>query len=188
VKIPLCRVKSGAVSIAIVNGALAESEPLVPVNVTLPDPVAEVLAKNVTVVELPEFKKRVVSFVVIPAGKPLRFTEIVPENPFTPMAETVTVWFAPAFKERDDGLTDKVKDGGPSTVNEKVAECDNVPLTPVAVTVTLPTGAAPAATERVTLCDPPPEKVSDAGDAVTPAGSPLKETETLPENESMAVT
>lgn len=86
---------------------------------------------------------------VIPAGKPVRFTEINPEKPFTAVAETVTVWFAPGGRERDVGLTDKVKDCGPSTVSEKEAEWVKVPLTPVAVTVALLTGTAPAATESV---------------------------------------
>lgn len=41
---PLCRLKSGAVLTAIFNGVVAESEPLVPVKVAVPDPVAELAA------------------------------------------------------------------------------------------------------------------------------------------------
>lgn len=167
---------------------MAESEPLVPVKIAVPDPVAELAAENVIVSAIPGFIWKLVALAVTPAGKPVRLMEINPEKPFTAVADSVTVWLAPGGSERDVGLTDKVNDCGPSTVSEKAAECESAPLVAVAVTETLLTGVAPVATERVTVCDPPPEKVRDAGDAVTPEGSPLKETETLPENEPVGVT
>jgi hypothetical protein len=73
-----------------------------------------------------------------------------------------------------------------STVRASVAECVRLPEVPVKVTV----GAdadAPDAAVSVTLCAVPAVKVSVAGLAVTPEGSPVIATATEPLKEFTAV-
>lgn len=120
---------------------------------------------------------------VMPAGKPATLIVIKPVKPFTAVVVTKMGWATPAMRETDDGVRDTVKDGGPSKFKINVVVCDIDPPAPVRVTVTLLAGVAPAVAERVTACTPALEKVRVAGDAVTPAGNPVKEPETLLVNE-----
>ena len=61
-----------------------------------------------------------------------------------------------------------------------VAVCVSVPEVPLKVSVALPAAAEDAAL-MVTLCPAPGVSLSDDGWAVTPAGSPVTATVTVPE-------
>jgi len=125
--------------------------------------------------------------VVNPAGKPLTVPVTMPLKPFTPVAVKVTLCVVSGYTDKDVGLTESVNDGGPSTVSAKDALCESDPLEPVIVTVSFETAAAVDAAVKVTTCDPPAVMVNVAGEAVTPEGSPLMETEMADEKPLSAV-
>ncbi len=65
------------------------------------------------------------------------------------------------------------------TVNESIVVCVRLPDTPVNVTVAVLDGAV-ADAARLSPCDAPGARFSVAGEAVTPVGSPLTVTATVP--------
>jgi hypothetical protein len=87
---------------------------------------------------------------------------------------------APATRVSDVGDAASVKSGGAGeTVAERVEEWLSAPEVPVRVNITLP-AAEFAAAVIVTFCGVPGIRVSVAGWAVTPAGSPVIATFTAP--------
>jgi hypothetical protein len=135
----------------------------------------------VTVWAVPGVKLSVAGCAVAPAGSPAIATATVPANEFTAATATLTPAPAPpATTVADAGDTASVKSGaGAARVAATVAEWLSAPEVPVKVTMTLP-AAAFAAAAIVTVCAVPGIKLSVAGCAVTPAGSPAIETFTIP--------
>jgi hypothetical protein len=165
--------------------------PDVPVKVTVALPAAAAEATvRVTFCAVPGFNESVAGFAVTPEGSPVIVTATVPLKEFTAVARTLTFEpVAPATRVRDVGDTVSVKSGGgggAETVTATVAEWLRAPDVPVKVTVALP-AAAEGAAVRVTFCAVPGVNESVAGLAVTPEGSPVIATETLPLKEFAAV-
>ena len=114
----------------------------------------------------------------------------VPLKEFTAVARTLTFEpDVPATRVRDVGDTVRENSGGGDAaemVSATVAEWLRVPDVPVKVTVGLP-GAASEAAVSVTFCAVPGVNESVAGLAVTPEGSPVIATATVPLKEFTAV-
>jgi hypothetical protein len=163
--------------------AVCVKAPEVPVKVTVALPtVAFAAAVSVTLCAVPGVSVSVGGFAVTPAGNPLNATVTVPVNPFAATASTLTGFpVAPAWIDRVAGVAVSEKFAAAVTVNATVAVCVKAPEVPVKVTVALPTVAFAAAVS-VTLCAVPGVNVSDVGFAVTPVGSPLIATVTVPVN------
>lgn len=68
---------------------------------------------------------------------------------------------------------------GVCTVRDRAAECVRLPADPVKLTAGIP-AAAPLAAVRLVLCAVPGTSEREAGLAVTPEGSPLMVTATVP--------
>jgi hypothetical protein len=133
---------------------------------------------------------REVGEAVTPAGSPVKATLTEPVKEFSAVARTLSwepVWPAVRFSEVGDAVREKSGVGGGSaTVVVTETECVNVPEVPVSVILTEPAAAVEAAV-KVTFCAAPGVRLRDAGEAVTPAGSPEKATLTEPVNEFTAV-
>jgi hypothetical protein len=150
------------------------------VSVAVPAAAAE-LAVMVTFCGVPGVRLNVEGLAVTPAGSPLMAIATVPVNLLTAPALTVTVEpAAPAVRLNDVGETAKVKSGvaaAAAMVRATFAEWLSVPEVLVKVSVAFPAAVEEAAV-RVTCCAVPGVRVSIAGLAVTPAGSPLSVTAT----------
>ncbi len=147
-------------------------------------------AVSVTFCVAPGVNVSVAGLAVTPVGSPVIATEIVPVKEFSAVANALTGEpVAPATIVSDVGETVSEKSGGggaAETVNATVAEWLSVPDVPVKVTAALPaTAVAPAVS--VMFCTVPGVSASVAGFAVTPVGSPLMATETVPLKEFIAV-
>jgi hypothetical protein len=181
--------KSGAAGGAAetVNATVAAwlRVPDVPVRVTVALPAAIVeAAVSVTFCAVPGVNVSVAGLAVTPVGSPVMATATVPLKEFNAVANTLTFEpAAPATIASDVGETVSEKSdgggGGAETVNATEAEWLRVPEVPVNVTVALPATAVDAAVS-VTFCAVPGADVSVAGLAVTPLGSPLTATVTIP--------
>jgi hypothetical protein len=152
-------------------GVVWTSVPLVPVTVTVAGPAVAVL-EAVNVITLP------LRVAVTPAGVGPTLKVTVPANP--PRGVTVIVLDAdgpPCVIDTLAGLADSVKSGWVVTISVRVVLCVRLPLTPVMVTVNAPLGAV-ADAAKVSVLVP----VVDCGlkVAVTPVGTPLALSETLP--------
>jgi hypothetical protein len=157
--------------------------PEVPVKVTV-GVAAAALAAAVSVVlcAVPGVKVSVAGFAVTPVGSPVIVTETVPLKEFNAVASRLTGEpVAPAAMVSDVGDTasEKSGDGAAEIVSATVAEWLRVPEVPVNVTVALLAAAVEAAVS-VTFCAVPGFNISVAGLAVTPVGSPLTATVTIP--------
>jgi hypothetical protein len=154
------------------------------VNVTVEVAAAAVSAAvNVVLCAVPEVRFSVAGFAVTPAGRPLIATATVPVNEFSAAALTLTCEpAAPGVRVSDAGDTVSAKSGagaGAEMVAATVAEWLSIPDVPVRVNIALPAAALPAAV-TVTFCAVPGVRVSVAGCAVTPVGSPAIATPTIP--------
>jgi hypothetical protein len=170
-----------------VNATVAEwlRAPDVPVTVTVALRAAAVeAAVSVTFCAVPGTSVGVTGLAVTPAGSPVMVTATVPLKEFNAVAKTLTFEpVAPATIASEVGDTVSEKSGGggggAETVNATVAEWLRAPEVPVSVTVALPATVVEAAVS-VTFCAVPGVNVSVAGFAVTPVGSPLAATVTIP--------
>jgi len=180
-------VTSGAFVIATdcvikARGAEWTIPPDVPVNVTVPDDDATLdAAVRIVLCAVPGTRLSVAGLAVTPAGNPVIATATVPLNPFTALAVTLTgTPAAPPTTVRDVGDSVSAKSGGGAEIVAATVElCVSAPEVAVSVSVAYP-GIALAAAVMVTLCAIPGVKVSVAGCAVTPAGSPVIATATVP--------
>ena len=163
--------------------AECDKEPDVPLTVTVALPVAaDAPAVNVIDCGVPGVRVNVDGLTVTPVGSPATETPIVPENPLRAAAETeADCPVAPACTLKLVGLRVREKSGKGAvaavTVSIKVAVCDSVPEVPVTVTVVVPAAAAPDA-DSVMDSGVPGCTESVAGATVTPAGSPVRATDT----------
>jgi hypothetical protein len=169
-----------------VNAIVVEAVrvPDVPVIVTVAAPVTAVaVAVNVTTLD------PVVGFVaklaVTPVGNPVAASVTLPVNPFAPVTFTVSVAVLPCTTETLGAVGATVKLAGEFTVNAIVVEAVKLPDVPVIVTVAGPVVAVPVAV-NVTTLDPVVGFVANA--AVTPLGSPVAASVTLPVNPFAPVT
>ena len=154
-------------------GVVWTSVPLVPVTVTVVTPTVAVLdAVNVMVLPL--------SVAVTPVGGVLTLKVTVPVNPLRGVTVIVLDAAAPPWTtETLGGFADSEKSGWLVTMSVMVVLCVSPPLTPVMVTVNAPLGAVADAV-KVSVLVP----VVDCGlkVAVTPVGTPLALSDTLPVN------
>lgn len=147
--------------------------------------VAEAAAVTVMLCAMPGVRVSVNGCAVTPVGSPVIATATVLLKELTAVAVTLT-WepVAPAVRAREVGDAVKVKSGGgggAEIVAAMVAEWLSVPEVPVSVRVALPATAVAAAV-IVTFCAVPGVNVRVAGCAVTPVGSPVMATATMPVN------
>jgi hypothetical protein len=180
-----------AVVTVSVTVAVCVTLPLVPVIVNVDVP-AGVLPVVVTVnVEVPApVTVPGEKLAVAPVGNPLALSVTTPPNPFNdPMLAVYVVAF-PAITVRVLGVTEIVKSGGGGcvfTTKLTVVLCVKLPLTPVIVSVDVPTGVLPlVVTVNVEL--PVPVTVAGEKLAVAPAGNPLALSVTTPLNPPTAAT
>ena len=166
----------GGVTVKLIV-AVCVKLPETPVIVTVAVPVVAVpLAVSVrTLVAVAGF---VPNAAVTPVGRPVAASVTLPVNPSVSAIVIVLVLPAPPCAIVTlDGEADKLKFGGPVTVNETVVVCVKLPETPVIVTVAVPIVAVPLAVNVKTL-------VAVAGfvpnAAVTPVGKPDAVSVTLP--------
>jgi hypothetical protein len=178
------RVKSpAAAALAMVSVTLAEwlRPPDDPVKVRVALPAAAVeAAVIVTFWAVPGVSVNAAGVAVTPAGRPMRATATGPENPLTALAVTlIGIPAAPAIRLRDAGDAESVKSGVPAAVMVKatLAEWLSEPAVPDRVRAALPARADEDAV-IVTCWAVPGVRVSVAGVAVTPSGSPVKATAT----------
>lgn len=162
-----------------------------PVNVRVVVATAAVAAAVIVVVcETPGCRDNIAGEAVTPAGKPLKPTFTVPENPLLADAVTETDCpLPPAVSESVDGWTVNAKSGGVGTeiLNARFCEWTSIPDVPVIDNVAFP-AAAVAVALKVNDCGVPAIRLNDAGLALTPFGSPEMETFTAPANPFCAVT
>ncbi len=145
---------------------------------------------NVRFCGVPAVKLSVVGATVTPTGNPETETLTAPLNPFTAVAVTAVAWpSAPVVSVRLVGSIASEKSGGAAavTLTTKLAVCESEPDVPVTVTVP-ELVAAVAAAVNVIVCVAPGLNVTEAGVAVTPAGSPVSVTATGDENPWIAAT
>ncbi len=152
--------------------------PAVPVIVTVAVPIAaELLAVSVSTLEA------VAGFVpklaVTPVGSPVAESVTPLENPFAPVTLMVSVALAPWITERVPAVAASVKLGAAVTVTDTVVEAVRPPDVPVIVTVVVPVAAVLLAVSVSTL-GPVAGFVPKL--AVTPVGSPVAASMTLPVN------
>lgn len=166
-------------------------EPEVPVSVRLLLPVAAAEdAVSVMFCEVPGVSVNVDGLAVTPVGSPAIVAETVPVKEFRAVALTLTVApVAPATMLSEEGAMESEKSGvggAAETARATLVEWLNVPEVPVSVRLLLPVGAVEDAVS-VTFCETPGVSVNVDGLAVTPVGSPVIATETLPVKEFNAV-
>jgi len=142
-------------------------------------------AVTVTVCAVPGVKLSVAGCAVTPLGSPVIATFTTPVNPFAGTAFTLICCPPPpGTSETLAGNAGRLKSaigGGAATATATAAEWLKAPDVPANVTMTLPaTAFAEALT--VTVCAVPGVKLSVAGCAVTPLGSPVIATFTVPVN------
>jgi len=158
--------------------------PETPVNVTV-EVAAAVLGVAVSVMfcAVPGINVSVAGLAVTPAGSPVIATVTVPLKEFIAVSRTLTGEpAAPETMVSDVGDTVSEKSGkseGAEIVTAMVAEWLSVPDVPVRVTVGLPSVAAEEAV-MVTFRAVPGVSESVAGLAVTPEGSPVIVSVTIP--------
>jgi hypothetical protein len=163
------------------------------VKVTVAVPAAAVAsAVRVVLCAVPGVRLNEAGLAVTPAGRPVIATATVPLKEFAAVAVTLTEAPAPPpVSESDVGERVREKSGGGAaeTVSATPAVWLNVPEVPVNVAVELPAVAVLPAV-RVTVFATPGDRVSVAGLAVTPVGSPDMATVTIPLNplDAVAVT
>src|SRR5713101_6580657 len=112
--------------------------PLVPVMVSVEVLCGAVLlVVMVSVAEPGAFTELALNVAVTPAGAPLTLSATAPLNPFTTPTLTVELVLLPAVtvSELGDADTEKSGGGGGCTVNDTLAVCVRLPLTPVTVNV-----------------------------------------------------
>jgi hypothetical protein len=161
------------------------SEPLVPVSVTLLLPVAAV-ADAASVSVLVVVAEAGLKLAVTPLGRPLADSATVPVKPPDGAIVTVALPLLPCLSDSEDGLADSAKLGAAVTVRLTVVVALSVPLVPVIVITLLRPAVAALVVVKVSTEEP----VVEAGlnDAVTPAGTPLIESATLPVKPPVGVT
>ena len=184
--------KSGAGTTLTFRAKLAvcEREPDVPVSVTVLELAdADALAVNVMLCGVPGIRLNDEGVAVTPAGRPEIATETVPLKPLLAFALTATCWLPdPAVRAMlaGDALREKSGAGAMVTLRARGIACEREPEVPVSVTVPEPAAAfAPAVS--VMVCATPGIRLSDTGEAVTPAGRPEIATETIPLKPLIAV-
>ena len=179
------RVKSPAgAALAMVRVTLVEwlRVPEIPVKVSVALPaVALEAAVMVTFWAVPGVSVKAAGAAVTPTGSPVRATATVPEKPLTALAVTlIGIPAAPAVRLRDAGDAVSVKSGlaeAATMVRATSAEWLREPDVPDKVSIALPAEADEEAV-MVTCWIVPGVRVSVAGVAVTPAGSPVRVTAT----------
>jgi hypothetical protein len=166
--------------------AVCVNDPELPVKVIVVLPaVAAAEAVMVTLCVTPGVSVSAEGCAVTPLGNPLIATDTVPLNPL--IAATFTLICCPvppAPRAIAVGVEDKVKSGtgaGREIVSAAVITWLSVPELPVRVIIALPAVVAAEAV-IVTLCATPGVSISVEGCAVTPLGSPLIATDTVPLN------
>jgi len=178
-----------------VGGAAAIVTAMVAVWVRLPDVPVSVIAAmpalalvpaiSVRFWAVPGASVRTDGLPATPEDNPLRETLTLPVNPFSAFAVTETDFpVLPAVRLRFAGATVREKSGvaaAAAIVKAIIAEWVRLPDFPVSVIVAVPALAlVPALSVR--FLPVPGVSVSIAGLAITPVGSPDKETLTLPVN------
>jgi hypothetical protein len=160
------------------------SDPEVPLRVSVALPAAAVdAAVSVTLCAVPGVSVSVAGLAVTPVGSPLIESATFPVKPFAGTAFTLICFPAPpAVRATVAGVAvneKSVAGAAAEMVAVTATEWVRDPEVPVRVSVALPATAVEAAVS-VMLCAVPGVNVSVAGFAVTPAGSPLIATATLP--------
>jgi hypothetical protein len=135
-------VKLGAAVMVYATLAEWESVALVPVTVTVNEPVAEPVHDRVEVADVVVVERATLVGLraqVRPVeGDTVADRETVPVKPFTAAIVIVDVPGEPTTAETVEGLALTVKSGAAVTVKVTVAEWDRDPLTPVTLTVKVP--------------------------------------------------
>jgi len=108
-------------------------------------------------------------------GNPLIFTWIVPVNPFTAAAASMTDFaLPPAVNVRLDALVESVKSGLAAGVTFSVMGTEWLSVAAVAMNFTFVVPeVVVAAAVKLTFCGTPTASVRVAGVVVTPVGKPL---------------
>lgn len=182
------RAKSGVCGATTVNwiAVAAESVPLEPLIVTVPEPTVAVFEAAKVTVLVPVVDAGVRE-AVTPEGRPLALKATVPPKPPVGVMVMVLIAVVPWLSDRLAGLAARENPGitGALTVRLTDAVCVSVPLVPVTVMLVVPVVAVLDAV-KVSVLLP----LVDAGLklAVTPAGKPLVERATLPLNPPRGVT
>lgn len=178
-------------AITICRDAVWLSVPDVPTNCAELVPAAVLdAAEKLTCCGVPGVRFTVPGEAVTPAGSPLMATWMGPVNPLSAVADKVADCVAPpVVRVTVVGLTAIAKSGADAaavTFNWKDALWLRVPEVPTNWTEAVPVVAF-AAAEKLICCGVPGVRLSVAGDAVTPVGSPLIVTWTVPVNPLRAV-
>jgi uncharacterized protein YodC (DUF2158 family) len=190
--VPAMRVCEAGDTVSVKSGGDAEMvtatvivwvrAPELPVKVSVAAPTAAAEAVMVTLCAEPGISESVVGCAVTPAGSPVIATATVPLNPLTGF--TVTLRGAPdvpAMRVCEAGDAVSVKSGGSAEmVAATVIGWVRAPELPVKVSIVGPATAAAAEAVMVTLCAEPGISESVEGCVVTPAGSPVTATATIP--------
>src|SRR5579859_5102423 len=164
--------------------------PLVPVMVRVEVlAAAELGALTVSVAEPGAFTELELNEAVTPDGAPLTLSATAPLKPFTTPTLTVEVPLLPAFTVSEVGLAETVKSGGCTGLICRVtfAECVRLPLVPVMVSVYVP-ATAELLVDTLRVDEPEPLTAVGFSEAVTPVGTPLTLSATLPLNPLSAPT
>jgi hypothetical protein len=164
--------------------------PLVPVMVRVEVlAAAELGALTVSVAEPGAFTELELNVAVTPAGAPLTLSATAPLNPFTTPTLTVELPLLPAFTVSEVGLADTVKSGCCTgfTCSVTLALWVRLPLVPVTVSVYVP-AAVVLAVETLNVEEPEPLTEVGLNEVVTPVGTPLTLSATLPLNPLSAPT
>ena len=165
---------------------VAESPPELPLMVTVvgPPAVAPAVADRVRVL-LPVAGLGL-NEALTPAGKPEAENVTAPANPFAGITVSASVPVPPCVSDRVAPAAETEKLGAGLTVTGKLADALSAPEMPVMVTRTGPPTGAALDADRVKTLEPVAGLVAKT--AVTPAGSPLAERVTPPENPFAGVT
>jgi len=150
---------------------------------------AELLALMVNVAEPGAFTELELNVAVTFAGAPLTLSATAPLNPFTTPTLTVELPLLPAFTVSEVGDADTVKSGGCTGLICRVtfAECVRLPLVPVMVSVYVP-ATAELLVDTLSVDEPEPLTEVGLNVVVTPVGTPLTLSATLPMNPLSAPT
>jgi hypothetical protein len=127
-------------------------------------------------------REKVVCEAVTPGGSPLTLTVTTPVKLLKPFAETWMVLLVERSRVDEEGVSERVKDGGPNTAMLILAVCVMEPLTACKVMVAALSAGALVAAVKVTAWLPVVDNENIAGLAVTPEGNPLIEIEMVPAN------
>ena len=127
-------------------------------------------------------REKVVCEAVTPDGSPLMLTVTRPVKSLTPFAVTWTVLLVERSRTKEEGDSERVKDGGPKTVMLMLAAWVMEPLTACKVMGAAFLAGAPLDAVKVTAWLAMVDTENVAGLAVTPEGNPLIEIEMVPEN------